>query len=124
MEKKLQINNSPDVFITGTRAYGPTTTKSDIDIVMPRYASDQLLSLLDDLNIPTNLSDNINAEYLGYSFNFPDQQTINIIAMDDMDELSAWEKVTQIMKNLPAIPLKYDRVAKFRMLLEETEGQP
>jgi hypothetical protein len=106
-----------DYLITGTRAYGPVTEDSDLDIVVKSTDIEPITDFLIDHKIPT-YNTPAQAEYGGVGGFYFDLAGIkvNIIVASSQGEFDDWNRRTERMKTLPT-PIKdrETRLAVFRM---------
>jgi len=102
------------VIVTGTRAYGPVTKDSDIDIALIQDEATALRRFLIKKDIPTYKTkvQQLN-NYPGYYFNLYNIK-INIIYVDDKKEFNIWKKVTEKLQALEPIFSKEERVKTFQ----------
>lgn len=105
--------------LTGTRAYGPVTEKSDWDVVMLREDAISFKSLLLMLDIEVHRSDHIHPSYEGYYFKFNQHEKVQIIVAGDMVEYEAWSKATKEMKARHKIVDRQDRISTFQTFFYE-----
>ncbi len=99
--------------VTGTQVYGPTTEKSDIDIVMSISESINLRNELTAHNINvTQSTGQILGGYPGFYFNLG-KIPFNIVVIEDKEEFTCWEKATNALKKLNPIPDKNERIKAF-----------
>ena len=97
-DKKMKVvKMEPQCLITGTRAYGPVSENSDLDIVMRN----------DHIQILENflLGDNINIQkvdehYASFYFTIPGLPKINVIVAENQEVFDEWEYATEKMKKL------------------------
>lgn len=101
-------------FITGTQAYGPTTTKSDIDIVMFSNDAESLWKTLNEMGIaPFQTEVQKNEKYGGFYFEVGPLQ-FNIIEATTSDDYRSWFLATERMKKIDPIVDREERLAKFK----------
>ena len=111
--------NTINYGITGTRAYGPISEDSDLDLVITLPDSITLLEYLAEHDIPiTQLPDAEkynNGETSCFYFSLGGI-LINVIVPKNKEEYMNWKRRTEAMKKLPPIPDKELRVARFNAL--------
>jgi hypothetical protein len=112
-----------EFFITGSQAYGPVTTSSDLDIVVNQPGWYFISAILQVLGIPTrkvNESDTYDASLPSFYFNLGSLK-INIIGLEG-EEFDLWKYRTEMMKSLPPIMDKKSRVDIFKSFHPAREG--
>lgn len=106
-----------DYLITGSRAYGPVTEGSDLDIVVKSTDVNLILDFLIDHKISTYSTpgqDDYGAAG-GFYFDLAGIK-VNIVVASSQGEYDEWNRNTERMKKLPAaIEDRDTRLAVFRM---------
>ncbi|MGB5217362.1 MAG: hypothetical protein WBN66_03590 [Smithella sp.] len=101
-------------FITGTQAYGPVTTGSDIDIVMFSNDAEALWKILNEMGItPFQTEVQKNEKYGGFYFKVGPLQ-FNVIEAVTSDDYRSWFWATERMKKIDPIIDRGERLAKFK----------
>lgn len=104
-----------DFLITGTRAYGPVTEDSDLDIVVKLCDIKSITNYLLDRNIQmySTPGQDLYAEEGGFYFDLAGIK-VNIIVAATQDEFNEWNARTERMKKLPHIEDREARIHIFR----------
>ena len=94
------LRNFPLCFLTGTRAYGPVTGKSDWDVACPIWLEVELTGVL--RSFPQDMFGKGSKEYPGRSAKqtAPDGVQLNLIFLTPI-EYVCWRTATEMMKLLP-----------------------
>ena len=110
-------------FLTGTQVYGPTTTESDIDIVMQSNESTELFAFLNANSIaPYQTEVQKKEEYGGFYFELLGLR-FNILEMGCIEDFNAWKSATEGMKKVDPIWDREDRIKMFQgFLIKAIEG--
>ena len=87
----------PQCLITGTRAYGPVSKNSDLDVVI---RSDHV-QILGQFLLVNNIDiQEVNEHYASFYFTIPGLPKINIIVAENQEVFDEWEYATEKMKKL------------------------
>ena len=87
----------PQCLITGTRAYGPVSENSDLDVVI---RSDHV-QILGQFLLVNNIDiQEVNEHYASFYFTIPGLPKINIIVAENQEVFDEWEYATEKMKKL------------------------
>jgi hypothetical protein len=106
-------HNSPRIFLTGTRAYGPARPDSDFDIVVPEIVAVNMFGILGHIT-EVELTSDVE-EYTGYTFDVSGYK-VNVISCKTEEELENWRRATEAMKNLDPIEDRETRVELFKSI--------
>ncbi len=106
------------IFITGTRAYGPVSDISDLDIAMTKLDADVLEDFLRFVGIKTVHHKDINSAYEGFYFPLGEYDKVQIIVLENQNTFNKWYKATEAMKAIPPIYDRKERVKRFGEFLE------
>jgi hypothetical protein len=111
-----------EYIVTGTRAYGPVSEDSDLDIVVLRSDSEEIKDFLVKHNIEIYQSENqidydIKTGTGGFYFNILGIQ-INIICANDKDYFEDWKKRTEEMQKIEPIKDREKRIHAFNNLIK------
>ncbi|TFH22030.1 hypothetical protein E4G67_04915 [Candidatus Bathyarchaeota archaeon] len=108
----------PNVFLTGSRVYGPITENSDIDVVMEKEDALQLLETIKthklDFEMFADYGDATSFKF--FIFWFP---PINIIITEDAVDWFKWKYATEKMRGLAPIIDREERIETFHKFQEE-----
>lgn len=126
-------------FVTGSRAYGPYTEESDLDIVMSIEDSDKLLMTVTDIGEALGFVSVISGESFLFEVEIKDiEQTsyadkvwyfsvgdikVNVISVKSDSDFECWKKTTETMKLMRVIEDKEIRVQKFKSIFTEVWGK-
>lgn len=112
-----QSGGDPYYFVTGTQAYGPATTNSDLDIVLSQenaFFFKEFCMRSDVEVVDCSERD----EYEGFKVHL-DFLIINVIVVGDETEYNAWKYATERMKEINPIENKEERVKKFKIFFDK-----
>lgn len=107
--------NSPRIFLTGTRAYGPARPDSDFDIVVPEVVAADMYGILANVTDVKMTSDV--PEYTGYTFDVSGYK-VNVISCKTEEELESWRRATEAMKLIDPIEDREIRIELFKSIRE------
>ena len=99
-QAELILRKFPLCFLTGTRAYGPVTGKSDWDVACPIWLEEQVMEVFN--SFPLDLPSARSADYPGRCVKqtAPDKVQLNLIFLVPI-EYMCWRYATDMMKILP-----------------------
>lgn len=99
-QAQVLLRGFPLCFLTGTRAYGPVTSKSDWDVACPIWLEKQVMGVVN--SFPVALSATGSKEYPGRyaKQTAPDKVQLNIVILTP-GEYVCWRYATDMMKVLP-----------------------
>lgn len=108
----------PNVFLTGSRVYGPITENSDIDVVMEKEDALQLLETIksDKLDFVMLADYGDVSSFKFFIFWFP---PINIIVAEDAVDWFKWKYATEKMMEIPPIINREERIEIFHKFQKE-----
>ena len=108
----------PNVFLTGSRVYGPITENSDIDVVMEKEDALQLLETIksDKLDFEMLADYGDASSFKFFIFWFP---PINIIIAEDAVDWFRWKYATEKMMEIPPIINREERIEIFHKFQKE-----
>lgn len=105
-----------DYLVTGTRAYGPVTAGSDLDIVVKAADVNDLKAFLEEHNIKTYQKET-KIEYVHGCFYFDmGGIQINVVIVPNEAEFELWKRRTERMWGLKPI---YDRQIRINAFITE-----
>ena len=100
--------------VTGTRAYGPTSEDSNLDIVLRQKDAQDLACYLIDSDIDIRrITDNNHPLYEGFYFHLFGMQ-INIIVVQNEEEFNLWKERTEQMQSISPIHDRQERITMFK----------
>lgn len=109
----------PTKILTGSSVYGPYNFDSDIDIVVDtetaRVINDQVsrLGLFEYVIGTEEYEDSVRSFYFNIG-----QLKFNIIVVKDEETADSWAKAVEVMKTIPPINDKEERINLFRGIRE------
>jgi hypothetical protein len=105
-------------FLTGSRAYGPVTENSDIDIVLERSDAAELSESLETMGVHLEIEVDY-GEASSFKFSLPGLPIINIVVAHDDVDFEKWKYATDKMKSLPPVINREERLNIFQNFLQE-----
>jgi len=113
--------NGPCPFLTGSQAYGPFTTESDIDICVTTDTAVQLKEIFTILKWEWEW---VNEDYDDSHslYLYLNDEIINFIALTEK-EMKEWKEATEIMKKIEPIKDRNMRINTFHTFLYDIEGE-
>lgn len=103
------------ILLTGSRAYGPVTEDSDIDIVMEKTDALRLLETLKSEGVDFTQNESY-GDTSSFKFSIADElPPINIIVAEDEADWFKWEHATSKMKEIGPIDNREERIAAFHI---------
>ena len=105
-----------EYFITGTQVYGPTTPKSDLDIVILKKDATDILDFLHSFGLETYQTEKQKMyDEGGFYFDILGIP-INIVIAADRKDFDTWKRRTEKMKDFEPIKNREERLEFFQSL--------